>query len=224
MKFEHIRHFLFFLFRDQPSSVNGEQNADRGYTSEHQSIMECGESSSNFSMQPSTMVSAPLMPSVVSAASTPAQSVDPCGDQHTEGEALPWGAEVIHQDTFESQSEISTFIPLACSSPKPKAPQGEEAEAPAENNKSEQAFIFENSITGQQKEVHRVSKRRRLGRRAPPTFSAGRPLSRPRRRGVEYTEPDEGGWEQQKESFNKVIENPFIFFLIKEKRLDTVKN
>ena len=132
--------------------------------------MEGGESNSNFSIAPSTATS------------------------RAEGEALPWGAEVIHQNTFESQDEISTFMPLACSSPKPNVSEGEEP------------FIFENSLTGRQKKCLRVSKRRRIGRQA------YHPFSTPRGRDGERVRLDEGAWEQQKESFNEVNGNVSFFF------------
>ena len=135
--------------------------------------MEGGESNSNFSIAPSTTTS------------------------RAEGEALPWGAEVIHQNTFESQDEISTFMPLACSSPKPNVSEGEEP------------FIFENSLTGRQKKCLRVSKRRRIGRQA------YHPFSTPRGRDGERARLDEGAWEEQKDSFNEVNGNVSFYFYMR---------
>ena len=144
--------------------------------------MEGGESNSNFSIGPSTATS------------------------RVEGEALPWGAEVIHQNTFESQDEISTFMPLACSSPKPNVSEGGDVEVPAEGYRSEEPFIFEHSLTGRQKKDLRVSKRRRIGRQA------YHPFSSPRGRDGDRVQIDEGAWEQQKESFNEVNGNVSFFF------------
>ena len=196
-------------------SVYDERKACRGYTSEPESAMKSGESASNFSMQPSAIVPPS---SAVSAATATALQFAPCdaqsatpGDaQHIEGEAQPWLVEAIHQDTFESQGEIPAFMPLVCSSPRPDASEGEEAENPTEGDKSERAFIFEHSITGRQEGSRRISKRRRVGRRPSQFSHAHHPVSRSRSREAAQVTLGDGGWEQQKDSFNQVIE--FIFF------------
>ena len=193
---------FFFFFRGQPSCVNDKQKTCSGHASEPKSIMKTAESNSNFSIQPSAMVPVPMESSTV-------QSATPCNAPPTEGEALPWGPEVIHQDTFESQGEISTFTPLACSSPLPDASEGEEKENQTEGFRSERAFISEHSITGWQKKSKRPSKRRRIGRRAPQFNHAQHTVSRPRSGDRQQSTLNEGSWEQQKQSFNQVIE---IFF------------